>query len=270
MCDYLQSNFSWNVAALQLLRVDDGKEMPFKTENVYGDKKWSKPCLSATVQRWVSKPHTKVRIQFCEGYFGTRVHFLVRVSELDVQGFTTKKIIVRGQKQRGKRVRKSRKAHSNQSHDSEADDMLIPGGAIEAESAAVEISRSSLTPSRIVVVHPSTGLSTKPDTSKSSVPTKPSDANDIKVLASASLKSDKISPSNSTIAAAKPSKVDTVTSGDGNKQKVHDPNPRIFINTVKAGTTSSENVSSTTRPAMPTKRKLENTKQAGEASRARS
>lgn len=200
------------------------------------------------------------------------MHFLVRVSELDVQGFTTKKIIVRGQKQRGKRVRKSRKVQSGQSHDSETEDVLIPGGAIEAESAALELSRSSLNPPRIIVSDPSTRSSTmKPDTSTSFAPSEVSKEKDNKVVAGVvSQKPDTIVASNSTSAAAQPSKVDTSTPGHGNKNELQDQNQKIFIHADKAETTPSKNASSTADPAVSTKRKLENPKEAGEASRARS
>ena len=78
----------------------------------YGDKQWSKACYKANVQKWPAKQHTKVRIQFCDGYYDKEMHFVVAVPSQPgnpIQAVTTKKIIVRGQKQRGKRVRKSRK-----------------------------------------------------------------------------------------------------------------------------------------------------------------
>ena len=95
----------------------------------YGDKQWSKACYKANVQKWPAKQHTKVRIQFCDGYYDKEMHFVVAVPSQPgnpIQAVTTKKIIVRGQKQRGKRVRKSRKTALRSGQESLKDNKSRP------------------------------------------------------------------------------------------------------------------------------------------------
>ena len=76
----ISSNFPWKSLWLELRPYEgDSKiRLPFRVEEKYGSKIWTKLCKSCLVQPWKHKQYTSVRVQFCKQYYGVRLQFMAR------------------------------------------------------------------------------------------------------------------------------------------------------------------------------------------------
>ena len=74
------SNFAWKSLWLELRKFgcESKTRLPFRVEEQYGCKTWTKLCKRCLVKPWKHKQYTSVRVQFCREYYGARLQFVAR------------------------------------------------------------------------------------------------------------------------------------------------------------------------------------------------
>ena len=76
----VSSNFRWKSLWLELrpYGCESKTRLPFRVEEKYGCKKWTKLCKRCLAKPWQHKQYTSVRVQFCKSYYGMRLQFIAR------------------------------------------------------------------------------------------------------------------------------------------------------------------------------------------------
>ena len=74
----ISGNFQWKSLSLELRICGSNTRLPFRVEEEYGSKIWTKLCKRCSVQPWKHRRFTSVRVQFCKQYYGMRLQFMAR------------------------------------------------------------------------------------------------------------------------------------------------------------------------------------------------